>query len=136
MFLHALVDTVARHRDPRLGARVPKILPSLMTRIGRLSVRNSVMEHVVGAAFDCPLVRPPTDGEVALGALSSGVCGSVYLDPHLQWDSHPDNGLQDGCWNDLFTLLQDLARSLENEDLLDHTLVVVISEMGIRWGWR
>jgi hypothetical protein len=72
-------------------------------------------------AFDAadPLVA-------ALDALEAGVCGAVYLDPHLPWDTHVDNSLQDGCFDALFTLLDRLAAGVD----LDRTLVVVLSEMG------
>lgn len=67
--LMALVGTVARHRDPRLAARLPAIVAAVTTRIGRLSVRNALVESVKVAVATCPSAREPTAEELATEAM-------------------------------------------------------------------
>lgn len=62
-FLHAVVATAARHRDPRLSAQAPAIKAAVTTRIGRLATRNKLVRGVERAIAACPAVVAATASE-------------------------------------------------------------------------
>jgi hypothetical protein len=61
--------------------------------------------------------------------LNSGFCQSIALDAGDDWDSHDDISDQNAMYNDLFAGLSLLTNRLEENGMLDDTLIVVISEM-------
>jgi hypothetical protein len=67
--------------------------------------------------------------EVALSALSGGLCHSVMLESG-DWDTHQNNASQSGKFESLFQSLTALVEGLEQKSLLDDTVVLVLSEMG------
>lgn len=119
------VDAIARWRTHR--ARAGSLHPGgLPASDAEAADRAAQLPNALdGIALDA---GDPV--RLAVAALRTKACGSVYLDPGLAWDTHQGNAPQDPCWNDLFGLLRDLARSLEDGGSLDDTLVLVLSEMG------
>jgi hypothetical protein len=67
--------------------------------------------------------------DVALAALQDGLCQSLFLQ-HEGWDTHSANDQQSALHDQLFTELAHLSQGLQDRNLLDETLVVVLSEMG------
>ncbi len=67
--------------------------------------------------------------QVALNALSGGLCHSTMLEL-AGWDTHQGNAQQSEKFEDFFAGLVQLVEGLEQKQLLDGTLVVVLSEMG------
>ncbi|MCB9591038.1 MAG: DUF1501 domain-containing protein [Polyangiaceae bacterium] len=67
--------------------------------------------------------------EVGTSALQGGLCRSVLMETQ-NWDTHQGNQLQGELFNGLFAGLTSLAETLEKKQLLEQTLVVVMSEMG------
>jgi hypothetical protein len=65
-----------------------------------------------------------------LDLLSSGLCHAVFMETGLPWDTHADASRQGVFWQTTFFGLDLLATRLQQEGLLDQTLVVVVSEMG------
>ncbi len=118
-------DAIARWRARRAGN----------SRLHTLTIPDSDADAATRAA-GLPLALEglaldPTDPvATAVAALSTGTCGSVYVDTQQHWDSHTDNSVQDTCWEALFVLLTSLGQGLQRRGLLDSTLVLVISEMG------
>lgn len=76
--------------------------------------------------------KPSLDlqAEIAVELLKSGVCHTATL-AYLEesWDTHDLNHLQHDRYQETFSALNRLADKLEQEGLLDETLVVVMSEM-------
>lgn len=70
-----------------------------------------------------------TQANLAAELLSRGVCRSIMMDSKSAWDSHSNNAGQHEnfqlLWDDLGTLMTELT----NANLIDDTLVVVVSEM-------
>jgi hypothetical protein len=66
---------------------------------------------------------------LALDALEGDLCHSVMLELS-DWDTHQDNARQAEKYEAFFQGLDTLALGLEQKNLLDQTLVVVLSEMG------
>ncbi len=67
--------------------------------------------------------------QVGTSALEGGLCRSVLMETQ-NWDTHQGNQQQSELFNGLFAGLTDLADTLEKKQLLEQTLVVVMSEMG------
>lgn len=68
--------------------------------------------------------------DVALDMLDSGLAHNLLLDSGGFWDTHLDNSDQHKLHNDLFAGLDHLVGELQARGLLDHTVVLVVSEMG------
>ncbi|MEZ4233774.1 MAG: DUF1501 domain-containing protein [Polyangiaceae bacterium] len=67
--------------------------------------------------------------QVGSSALQGGLCRSVLMETQ-NWDTHQGNQQQSELFNGLFAGLTELADTLEEKQLLEQTLVVVMSEMG------
>ncbi len=67
---------------------------------------------------------------LAIRALSEDLSHTALIQSAYQWDTHADNTPQVGFQDGLFASLDNLMRELTNADLLDSTMVVVLSEMG------
>lgn len=67
--------------------------------------------------------------EVAVRALEGSLSQTVMLEMD-GWDTHANNSLQSGLFDTFFGALTKLADDLAAKNLLDSTLVVVLSEMG------
>jgi len=105
-------------------ARVEDYLASL-DRAQRL--RAFASETGVGArdyTLDLSVQIP-----LAVRALSADLSATVMMQMG-DWDTHQDNARQGGLHDRLFSALSSLMGELQTANLLDQTLVVVISEMG------
>jgi len=67
--------------------------------------------------------------EIGVNLLKGGLCKAITIDSKQDWDSHDNNSLQHGMYNALFGGLDTLMSELQEAELLDKTLVVVLSEM-------
>jgi len=67
--------------------------------------------------------------EIAASMLAEGLCMAVTVDSKQSWDTHDNNPLQHGHYNELFAGLDLLARALESRGILQRTVVAVVSEM-------
>jgi len=67
--------------------------------------------------------------EIGVQLLQAGLCKAVTVDSKQDWDSHDNNSLQHDMFNDLFGGLDILMTELQAANILDRTLVVVVSEM-------
>ncbi len=67
--------------------------------------------------------------EVAVQLLEGDICRAVLVDHQHPWDSHADNDIQHGNYEDYFGALHSLCTSLDARGMLDDTLVVGCSEM-------
>jgi len=65
-----------------------------------------------------------------VAALAEGFSQCVFIEDDGYWDTHFQNADQVGLHNTLFGGLDTLMRGLEDEGLLDETVVLVLSEMG------
>ena len=68
-------------------------------------------------------------GTLAADLLQRDVCKAVLLDSNGGWDTHTSNVTQHGNYESLFAGLDHLMSALELRDQLQHTLVMVVSEM-------
>ncbi len=75
--------------------------------------------------------------EVAVDALQHGLSRTAMIDGRINWDTHSDNSKQGGFYEELFTSLDYLAKTLAARPgtapgltMLDETVVVAMSEMG------
>ena len=66
---------------------------------------------------------------LAATLLNSGFCQSIALDAGDDWDSHDNITDQNAMYDDLFAGLSLMTNKLEENGMLDDTLIVVISEM-------
>ncbi len=66
---------------------------------------------------------------IAAELLAQGLCHAVTLDTREHWDTHDGNAAQHGMYDRLFAGLSALMERLEAHDLLDRTVVAVVSEM-------
>jgi uncharacterized protein (DUF1501 family) len=87
-----------------------------------------------GAVFADGLTRAATrtlrqQADLAVELLTSGLASSVSLDSGLLWDTHTDNAQQHAAWNDLASGLDYLFTALDDAELLDDTVVLVLSDM-------
>lgn len=73
--------------------------------------------------------------DLAVSLLANRIARTVLLDSGHSWDSHANHGRQHGWTDGLFSGLDRIMRGLRGRNLLDDTLVVVLSEMG-RTGTR
>lgn len=71
----------------------------------------------------------PTQIDVAIGLLTSGISHTVTLDSRLAWDTHDTNSTQHALHDTLFTHLNALAQGLTDAGLFEDTVVLVVSEM-------
>jgi Protein of unknown function (DUF1501) len=62
-------------------------------------------------------------------ALKGGLAATALLQTN-NWDTHQNNARQGALHQQLFAALSLLIETLEREAMLDHTLVVALSEMG------
>jgi len=67
---------------------------------------------------------------LAVQALRDGLSQAALLQSSYSWDTHSGNNQQSMFHDGLFGSLDTLCAELESADLLDQTLVVVMSEMG------
>jgi len=67
--------------------------------------------------------------DLGVNLLANDICSSVTIDSGFIWDTHSNNTPQHGNFNALFAPLDDLVQGLEDNGLLDSTLVAVVSEM-------
>ena len=70
-----------------------------------------------------------TQIDMTTSLLKDGLCRAVTIDSRKAWDTHDSNFLQHEFYNALFLGLTDLVDALVAEDLIDKTLVCVMSEM-------
>jgi hypothetical protein len=61
--------------------------------------------------------------------LSSGLCHTISVDAGPRFDTHDDNAEQHPAWEATFAGLDRLMAELRDGDLLDDTVVLVVSEM-------
>lgn len=67
-------------------------------------------------------------GELAVALFRSGVAASAFLDSRLDWDTHDDIADQGPSHEQLFAELIQIARRLEDANLLSRTTIAVLSE--------
>jgi hypothetical protein len=95
--------------------------------------RAARFEAAAGDLIDSlPLGQQPTfekQGTVAADLLQRDVCKAVLLDSNGGWDTHTANATQHANYQALFTGLDHLMSELAARDQLQHTLVMVVSEM-------
>lgn len=72
---------------------------------------------------------------LAASLLATETCGAVIIDSGPRWDTHVDHHTQHAKFDSLFYGIDTLLAELEAADVLDDTLVVVMSEM-MRTPWR
>lgn len=129
-FVRRFLDARAeRHRgrwgragDPAYDAlaearrRADRLLADRETLVGGLQIGSS----------------PSVTGLVSttLELLGNQICGAVLIDSGHRWDTHENNVNQHGHYEQLFSDLDRLVSALSRNDMLDDTLVAVLSEMG------
>lgn len=67
-------------------------------------------------------------GELAVALFRSGVAAAAFLDTRLDWDTHDTIADQGTSHEQLFAELIQIARRLEEADLLSRTTIAVLSE--------
>lgn len=67
--------------------------------------------------------------DLAIQALRLGTSAACQIELS-GWDTHTNNATQAYSWQELFTQLHRLVTGLENEGLLEDTVIAVVSEMG------
>lgn len=67
-------------------------------------------------------------GELAVALFRSGVAAAAFLDSRLDWDTHDDIADQGPSHEQLFAELIQIARRLEDANLLSRTTIAVLSE--------
>jgi len=67
--------------------------------------------------------------DLSVNLLANDICSSVTIDSGFIWDTHSNNTSQHGNFNALFSPLDDLVQGLDDQGLLDTTIVAVVSEM-------
>jgi len=67
--------------------------------------------------------------DLAIQALRLGTSAACQIELD-GWDTHAGNAQQDYYWQELFTQLHRLVTGLEDEGLLEDTVIAVVSEMG------
>ena len=75
--------------------------------------------------------NPSLDAQIplALDLLQNDVCRTLTMRDFADWDTHNHNAVQHVRYEDFFTSLLSFADQLETRQMLDDTLVVVVSEM-------
>ncbi|MBA2320225.1 MAG: DUF1501 domain-containing protein [Deltaproteobacteria bacterium] len=89
-------------------------------------------EGGIEAMAGLELGRTPSfveQAEMAADMLSRGLCRALVLGTGSDWDTHIINFSQNAFYENLFLGLGTLADALDQAQLLDSTLVVVMSEM-------
>ncbi len=77
-----------------------------------------------GAAPDMAL-----QGQLAVELLRAGLCQTVTLQHFDNWDTHGANALQHERYESLFSTVNGIMEDLAKDDLIDRTMVAVVSEM-------
>ncbi|NCG20024.1 MAG: DUF1501 domain-containing protein [Rhodobacterales bacterium] len=93
---------------------------------------DRIRNEATGILSDLTLGTPAsliTQASIAASLLKNGLCRSVTLDSRRDWDTHEYNAAQHANFDALFVGLESLMTSLENEGILNETLVCVVSEM-------
>ncbi len=67
--------------------------------------------------------------DLSVKLLEGEVCKAVITNDPSPWDSHTDNTVQGMLHENLYASLHTLASDLERKNLMDNTLVLVLSEM-------
>lgn len=67
-------------------------------------------------------------GQLAVSLFTAGTATAAFLDTRLDWDTHDDIDDQGRSHEQLFAELLEIARRLDEADLLDRTCVAVLSE--------
>ncbi|HEY4221051.1 MAG TPA: DUF1501 domain-containing protein, partial [Myxococcota bacterium] len=67
---------------------------------------------------------------LAVEALKNGLSQTAMLQSGFAWDTHTKNDDQIGFHDGLFASLDTLCQTLDDEDMLDSTTIMVLSEMG------
>lgn len=122
-----LEGAIARHRhEPRSVERLSAARDSLL---------RSEDLRTLGPELAQALRVPPRStlggrAEAAIRALQSGLCHVAVLDSGADWDTHTDATLQHDHHEQLFDGLSQVMTRLQDEAMLDDTLVWVVSEMG------
>lgn len=106
------------------GRRVDDFVSSIdrARRFREFSETSSVGEREFTQSLE---VQVP----LTVRALAEGLSQVAFLQAG-DWDTHVDNGRQNGINETFYTGLDQLATQLDDADLLDRTTVVVMSEMG------
>lgn len=67
--------------------------------------------------------------DIAVDLLKAEMCQSVTLETRQEWDTHTNNSVQHTSYQQTFLGLTQLMDRLDEEGMLDDTVVAVISEM-------
>jgi hypothetical protein len=125
-----LMRRIASYRNEVGGiAHNDHLLDGMIESFERRADMMSYADNIVG---DLILGERPTLSKqvgIAVDLLKNGVCHTVTIASELVWDTHDRNEIQHDKYQEFFTSLGLLAGSLDEEGLLDSTLVVVLSEM-------
>jgi hypothetical protein len=89
----------------------------------RTEGKDTVSKLRLGAAAS--LVE---QADLAVDFLSGDLCRAVTLDSRRSWDTHDNNALQHASFQALFEGIDHLVTGLSEAELLDDTLVAVVSE--------
>ena len=130
----ALRDPVDAHLALRAQALAAKHPELRFAEDYELSVTRS-QELVAADLVQFPQAETMREqGANAIQVLSDGISRCATISAGFNWDTHADNSLQTGLFNELFSDLDFLLDALENTPtaegcLADETVVVVLSEM-------
>ena len=111
--------------DPRNDQRIDDLVSSLdRAQRFRSEGRAILSDLALGSRASLQ-----TQTRMAASLLSQGLCRTVTVDSRKDWDTHDANYLQHGHFEGLFLGLGVLMDALEDQGILDRTMVAVVSEM-------
>jgi uncharacterized protein (DUF1501 family) len=115
-----------RHADVSLNVKKYADRLESLVRADRFRLSGASALDDLGLGTS-PSLREQSD--LAVEFLQRELCATVTLNSTHFWDTHANNHFQHGYWQDLFSGLTHLTSRLEQEDMLDDTVVAVVSEM-------
>lgn len=117
-------------RAVRGSPRNDQLLDDMLTAMRR---REALQTHGTTMVQDLVLGQEPTmdtQACVAADLLAQGLCSAVTLQHFDSWDTHKANVLQHERYETFYTTLAGLMCKLQENGILQDTLVALVSEMG------
>ncbi|HHO50239.1 MAG TPA: DUF1501 domain-containing protein [Deltaproteobacteria bacterium] len=131
------LEAILTWQQDRLGAARARFGPAAAPQLDALDASIQGAARLRGQA-DLLMDRLPpwvpidllSRARTAVTLLEAGSCQGIVLDSGERWDTHTSTQDQSTNHEILFSTLDALAHALSARDLLEQTLVVVVSEMG------
>jgi hypothetical protein len=119
-----------RFRQQRADPHNESLFDDLEESRLRAQIFTRESEIIRGALTLGTTLGYPRSLALGVDLLDAGICHTSIVDTGMLWDTHTENGTQYGNFERTFHELDATMSLLEDRQMLDSTLVLVLSEMG------